>query len=289
MTAPAVLLFALLAATPQAGPIPARGDCTDALTRGVNATGGEICLADDQLKRADRAPRGSTERTLATRAAVDHYQRAHALATAAEDKTRALEGLAVLYDTAYLNEPASQEAVLLDLAKLAPEDVRRLFRLAKVQEAHDNLDSAEATLQAARRRQPDSPDPYRELMQFYARRAAAIAAAKGSQNAASSEPAGAERRDPVRVGGEIKPPERLQPVARMPPEAIAAGVQGVVILELVINEEGLVSDVKVLRSIPLLDQAAIETARQWRFSPTLVNGRPAPVVMTATVNFTRPQ
>src|SRR6185436_10835187 len=167
MTSSAVFLLATLAATPQNAPTLAGNTCADALTRGINATGGEICLADDELKRANAAPRGSTERTRAIRAALEHYQRAHALATAAEDKTRALEGLAALYDTAYLNEPGPLEAVLLDLANLAPEDLRRLFRLATAQEAHENFDSAEITLQAARRRQPDSSDPYNELTQFY--------------------------------------------------------------------------------------------------------------------------
>jgi len=44
--------------------------------------------------------------------------------------------------------------------------------------------------------------------------------------------------------------------------------------------------VRVLRSIPLLDQAAVEAVRQWVFTPTLLNGMPVPVVMTVTVNFT---
>ena len=288
-----VLLLATLTATPQNGQTSARTDCADALTRGINATSGEICLADDELKRANAAPRESTERARAMRAALDHYQRAHAMAAASEDKTRALEGLAALYDTAYLNEPGLLEAVLLDLVNLAPEDLRRLFRLATAQEAHRNLDSAEVTLQAARRRQPDSPDPYKALTEFYARRTAEITAARSGQSAANrqaSDPNPSNAPAAVRVGGGIKPPERLQFVAaRMPPEAVASGVQGVVILEMLINEEGLVSNVKVLRSIPLLDQAAIEAARQWRFVPTLLNGSPVPVMMTATVNFTLPR
>jgi len=46
-----------------------------------------------------------------------------------------------------------------------------------------------------------------------------------------------------------------------------------------------VRDVRVLRSIPLLDAAAMEAVRQWRFSPTLLNGEPVPIVMTVTVAF----
>ena len=48
----------------------------------------------------------------------------------------------------------------------------------------------------------------------------------------------------------------------------------------------VVQDVKVLRSIPLLDAAAIEAVKQWQYTPTLLNGVPVPVIMTVTVNFT---
>ena len=91
---------------------------------------------------------------------------------------------------------------------------------------------------------------------------------------------------PIRVGGHIKPPVKLKNV---PPEypdlALAARVQGVVILECVISPRGTVTDVKVLRSIPLLDQAAVDAVREWVYTPTLLNGIPVPVVMTVTVNF----
>jgi periplasmic protein TonB len=90
-----------------------------------------------------------------------------------------------------------------------------------------------------------------------------------------------------RVGGNIKAPQKIADVApTYPPIALAAGVAGVVILEAVIAEDGSVRDVRVLRPIhPLLDAAAMEAVRQWRFSPTLLNGEPVPVVMTVTVAF----
>ena len=71
-----------------------------------------------------------------------------------------------------------------------------------------------------------------------------------------------------------------------PTVAQAARVQGVVILEAVIGPDGKVADVKVLRSVPLLDDAAISAVRQWEYTPTLLNGVPVPVIMTVTVNFT---
>jgi protein TonB len=67
--------------------------------------------------------------------------------------------------------------------------------------------------------------------------------------------------------------------------ARSARVSGVVILETTIAEDGSVRDVRVLRSVPLLDQAAVDAVRQWRFTPTLLNGRPVAVLMTVTVAF----
>jgi protein TonB len=71
-----------------------------------------------------------------------------------------------------------------------------------------------------------------------------------------------------------------------PPEAQSANVQGVVILEVSIDTEGNVRSARVLRSIPILDAAAIAAVEQWKFAPTLLNGAPVPVIMTVTVNFT---
>jgi protein TonB len=59
-----------------------------------------------------------------------------------------------------------------------------------------------------------------------------------------------------------------------------------VILEATIDARGRVTNVRVLRSVPLLDQAAIDAVRQWEFTPTRLNGVAIPVVMTVTVHFT---
>jgi protein TonB len=106
----------------------------------------------------------------------------------------------------------------------------------------------------------------------------------GVANAAPDAPAGA-----VRVGGNIRAPVRSRSVDPVYPQlAQSAGIQGVVILELTIGTDGAVADARILRSIPLLDQAALDAVRQWRYEPTLLNGVPVPVIMTATVNFTLP-
>ncbi len=92
---------------------------------------------------------------------------------------------------------------------------------------------------------------------------------------------------PVRVGGNIKPPVKTKDVKPVYPAiAQSARVQGVVIIEATIGPSGKVQDARVLRSIPLLDQAALDAVRQWEFTPTLLNGVPVPVIMTVTVNFT---
>jgi periplasmic protein TonB len=92
---------------------------------------------------------------------------------------------------------------------------------------------------------------------------------------------------PVRIGGQIRPPQLLK---RLEPEypalAVAAAIQGVVILEATVNEEGAVTDVKVLRSVhPLLDREADRVVRQWRYSPVVLNDIPVPFILTVTLSF----
>jgi TonB family protein len=93
--------------------------------------------------------------------------------------------------------------------------------------------------------------------------------------------------DALRVGGSIKAPIKLRHVNPIyPPDAQIGKVQGVVIIEARIERDGTVSQTKVLRSIPLLDDAAVDAVRQWEFTPTWLNGEPVPIIMTVTVNFT---
>jgi TonB family protein len=91
---------------------------------------------------------------------------------------------------------------------------------------------------------------------------------------------------PVRAIGDIKPPDLIFRVEPKYPEiARQARVDGIVILEATTDTLGRVSSVKILRSIPLLDQAAIEAVRQWIYEPMLINGRPRGVIFTVTVRF----
>jgi protein TonB len=94
-------------------------------------------------------------------------------------------------------------------------------------------------------------------------------------------------RTPVRVDGDrVKAPTKLKNVPpAYPAIAMSARVQGTVVLEVLVDEQGHVADARVLRSIPLLDAAAIEAVRQWEFTPTLLDGSPQPIFMTVTVQF----
>ena len=93
-------------------------------------------------------------------------------------------------------------------------------------------------------------------------------------------------RQPIRPGGKISAPTRLSYANPVYPNiAIAAKIDGTVILEATIDETGVVRDVTVLRSIPMLDQAAIEAVKKWRYTPTRLNGVAVPILLTVTVTF----
>ena len=84
----------------------------------------------------------------------------------------------------------------------------------------------------------------------------------------------------------MKGPQKIVDVKPVYPAlARAAHVEGVVILDAVLGIDGRVDQVRVLRSVPLLDQAAIDAVRQWRYTPTLLSGEPVRVLMTITINF----
>jgi protein TonB len=90
----------------------------------------------------------------------------------------------------------------------------------------------------------------------------------------------------IRVGGVIQEPRKVKHVPPVYPRyALAARIQGVVILECTIDPQGGVQGVQVLRGVRLLDEAAVEAVKQWVYTPTLVDGVPMPVLMTVTVNF----
>ncbi len=98
----------------------------------------------------------------------------------------------------------------------------------------------------------------------------------------------AETGGPFKVGGDIQHPRAIH---KVPPsyteEARKNRVQGVAILQVVIDTEGRIEDVKVLKGLPMgLSEAAVEAVRQWRFEPALDgDGNPVSVYYNLTINF----
>lgn len=93
---------------------------------------------------------------------------------------------------------------------------------------------------------------------------------------------------PVRIGGNVRAPRKevdVKPV--YPPSMREAGLTGVVPVEAIIGRDGTVSTVRVLSAQvhPDFAIAAVDAVRQWRFTPTLLNGAPVEVVMTVSVRF----
>lgn len=95
---------------------------------------------------------------------------------------------------------------------------------------------------------------------------------------------------PVRVGGVITAPRLIQRVdPEYPPLAERAQIEGVVILEAVVNPRGRVETVRVLRSHRFLQDAAIDAVQQWAYEPLMLNGEPVPFVLTVTLSFSMPE
>jgi protein TonB len=101
----------------------------------------------------------------------------------------------------------------------------------------------------------------------------------------SSPPPPPPPRTPIQVG-HLRESKLIFKVNPIYPELARKGhVAGSVILEATIDEEGNVSAVKVLSGNPLLTEAAVGAVKQWKYSPTILNGEPVPVLATVTVIF----
>jgi protein TonB len=115
----------------------------------------------------------------------------------------------------------------------------------------------------------------REKAEAAAARTKAVAAARAKAKA-----------EAVKVGGAIRTPTKIKHVDPVYPAiAKSARVAGTVVLEATIDPLGKVIDTRVVKSVPLLDQAAIDAVQQWEYTPATVKGAAVPVVMTITVNF----
>ena len=257
----------------------------ECLPSGLSVAAVQLCSGQEEAKRAEAAAEGSAERTRRLETAADHFRRASDVGTS-EIRLKALTALAQIYDESYLNNPAQRETVLGELIVLVPTDPRFAFDLAALQESQGFIDVAEQTLLTARQRHPGDIESYKQLAQFYARRATALQVSARDQLLAEPPTPSEPDSDGVyQVGGQLPPPVR-EGVAQFPDDAQAAGIQGAVEAEILIDPNGIVVDARIVKSIPLLDEAALTAVREWRFEPTIVDGQAVPVRMVVTVSFT---
>lgn len=91
---------------------------------------------------------------------------------------------------------------------------------------------------------------------------------------------------PKVAGQDVPPPKRTRTVLpEFPSEAQAQGLHGIVILELVIDVQGLVSEARVVRSIPPFDDAALAAVKKWEYEVTKLDGKPVRVLLTVPITF----
>jgi TonB family protein len=194
---------------------------------------------------------------------------------------------------------AEADAAKAAVDKAVSQDAAR-YASASLQSAQDARAALDAELKAQDTKWVKSYDKAKELAVAAKaagdkaaddaaegkKREEAAAAAKKRVNTAATRTAAVVA--PLRIGGQIKPPTRIKDVKPLYPAiAQSAHVTGAVTIEATIGADGKVAEAKVVHSVPLLDQAALDAVRQWEYMPTLLNGVPVPVVTMVTVNFTR--
>jgi len=93
--------------------------------------------------------------------------------------------------------------------------------------------------------------------------------------------------DAMQVGNGVPAPRvtKRAPPPRYTQEAMDAKIQGTVVMQIVVGTDGKVRDARVVRSLPMLDEVALASAKQWEFSPTIVDGRPVPVLLILELDF----
>ena len=96
-----------------------------------------------------------------------------------------------------------------------------------------------------------------------------------------------QKTGPVRVADLPVAPRKIADVRPVYPEiARQARKEGTVVMEAVLDPTGRVTQLRVIQSVPLLDQAAMDAVRQWRYTPSTLGGHPVSVLMSITIRFT---
>jgi len=87
---------------------------------------------------------------------------------------------------------------------------------------------------------------------------------------------------------EVQPAVKIKGEAPAYPSiARSAGVEGTVTIAAAVDANGNVTGTSVLRSVPLLNQAALDAVKEWQFEPQRVGGKAVPTMVTVNVNFVR--
>ena len=92
----------------------------------------------------------------------------------------------------------------------------------------------------------------------------------------------------IRIGGQVQAANLIRKVVpHYPDEAKATGIEGNVVLKLLIAADGSVESAEPTEGHPLLAAAAVEAVLQWKYKPTLLNGLPIEVVTIVSIAFKR--
>jgi TonB family protein len=249
----------------------------DALT---DTAVGEICAGDAATRTANVASDQFAKKQ-GWESAAEHYRRASTLTTKVTTNVVALNALADLYDEPRLNDFSSLELTLQELSALTPDDLSPMFRLARAQQTHGQIDAAEDTLLRARHRKPDDVEPVRRLAQFYLRLESRTAVQIEKARIAALKP---DENGVYDVGG-LK---RIE--ASYPPALVATGVPGgdSVVVAVTLDTNGIVSRANIVQSIPELDATALREVSNWHFQPVTVNGQTVPARTRVLVVFGPP-
>jgi TonB family protein len=278
--------FVLLALFGQIVPSPAASlpDCNAPRDSAIAA----LCSGEELLRQSAAVTPPTLESYALMRRAVVPFRQAANASHDTATKKRALERLEVLFDEQHLHLLGDADSVLRELIAVSPGDVAPMFRLARVQEQQELFDLAESTLLAAHQQKLNEVAPYRELAQFFGRRAAALAGEADHQRRiarGAPEPDQPDADGIYSLGANVQPPERLSSIAvALPAETIAARVSGSVAMEIVVDESGRVVAARVIQSVPLLDETAMAVVRQWRLSPATLDGKFVRVRIPVVVN-----
>ncbi|MCJ7504562.1 MAG: TonB family protein [Acidobacteriia bacterium] len=186
------------------------------------------------------------------------------------------------------NQLENELAEYREATRLNPDMAEAHEGLAGALLPRGDLSEAESECRTAMRLEPDRASPHRWLQ--------SILEKKGDKPGANAEKQlaeklgvdeGAPKR--IRMGGLVAMSKLdFQPKVIYPPEAKKDGIQGAVLLDVLIGRDGAVKDVELVSGDPMLAAAATGAVAQWRYKPTTVNRIPVEVMTQVQVNFQLP-